>query len=247
MRPIVWLVLTLCLGAAPLAAQPVTYSVGVEENDYLPSHHLVDGQYQGGFRVLLDAFAADSGLRLVYKPFPVSRLLQSFLDGECDFKFPDNDYWNAPAKGRAGITYSDPVVTYVDGVFVRLDQMGKGADHLKTLAIVRGFTPITWLERVQQHRLSVIEAPSVAAILTMVQAGRADGAYLSVSVGLTNLEMLGAGPALGFDPALPYTRSSYRLSSIKYPQVVAEFNRWMRSHSDKVRQIREQFGLERGL
>ena len=92
--------------------------VGVEQVDYLP-HYGQDNrnQYTGFARELFDAFAQHSGYQLLYKPLPVKRLYRAFLtDLSVDFKYPDHPQWKSALKKSQPPFYSDPVVSYTDGV-----------------------------------------------------------------------------------------------------------------------------------
>ena len=96
-----------------------TYTIGVEQAEFLP-HYSGDaqGNYQGFARDLLDSFAAQSGMRLVYKVLPADELLPALLGRRVDAKYPDNPNWSGPAKAGHRLHYSQAVVNYVDGVMI---------------------------------------------------------------------------------------------------------------------------------
>ena len=232
-------------------AQPVfaqTYVVGVENIEYLPQYTYKDGEYGGFGRALLDAFAKDKGYKLEYRALPVTRLFAEFVNLDVDFKYPDNAKWSADLKSRATVIYSDPVVAYIDGVHVTPDRVGKGADNLKTLGAVRGFTPWDWLEPVKSGAVKLQENNSFSAMLETTLAGRNDGAYGNIAVTANVLENnLKQAGALAFDPGLPHTRSYYHLSSIKHPQVIADFNDWMKANAAAVAALKEKYMVEKGV
>ena len=243
---IVTVLLVVVLRTTCFAATP-EFVVGVEDNDYLPNHFINDGEYKGGFREILDAFAADKKYKFIYKPLPLNRLLLSFLDGSVDLKFPDNPYWAADVKKGSSITYSVPVCSYIDGVFIRPGDFGKGTRGFHKLGVVRGFTPITWMDKIQDKSVGVTEAATVESVLQLVRSERVDGAYLSVSVGLYSLNSMSDSAGLVYDPSLPHTKSSYQLSTIKFGSVIGEFDVWMEQHSQLISEIKEKHGLERGV
>lgn len=81
------LLLGLFLCAMPVLALE-EIRVGVELQPYAPYSEVVEGEYRGYARDLLDAFAAEHGYRFVYTPLPVRRLLNDYLTGRVDLKFP---------------------------------------------------------------------------------------------------------------------------------------------------------------
>jgi polar amino acid transport system substrate-binding protein len=92
-----WAIFFSVIGPARAQEAP-TLVVGVEEQDYLPAYGWRDGRFEGAAREILDAFAADRGLRLEYRALPVKRLFASLVHHEIDLKFPDNPDWETKVK-----------------------------------------------------------------------------------------------------------------------------------------------------
>lgn len=234
--------LALAITITPARAE--TFTVGVEDIQYYPHYTVENGTYKGFARDLLDAFAADAGHTFVYKPMPVKRLFQALLGKAIDFKYPDNAYWAAEAKGDAAVTYSAPVVRYIDGVVVRPDRLGQGVDAVKTLGTVSGFTPFAWLERVADGRVRLAENADYDALLRQVMAGRVDGAYANVDVAEWRLtEVLKTPGAVVYDPALPHTDDFYHLSTTTRPDVIAAFDTWLAAHQELVAALKVRHGI----
>lgn len=234
------------LAAVPAAAQ--TYVVGVENIEYFPQYTYRDGEYGGFGRAVLDAFAKARGYRFEYRALPVSRLFATFVAGDVDLKYPDNAYWSADMKKGYAVVYSDPVVAYIDGVSVLPGQAGKGPDAIRTLGIVRGFTAWDWQDRIAAGKVEVQENNSFTALLEQTLVGRVDGAYGNVAVVNHLLSSVVKRPGmLAFDPGLPHTRSHYHLSSIRHPQLVAEFNSWMKGNEATLAALKAEYGVETGV
>lgn len=232
----------------PAVAAPRELSVGVEELDYFPAYAVQNGVYVGAAREILDAFAKDRDYVLVYRPLPIKRLFAELLSGGIDLKFPDNPEWATDQKRDLPVAYSDPVIRYIDGVMVRSAGRGRGADGVKTLGTVSGFTPFAWLDRVKDGRVQIRENPRMELLMRQVMAGRLDGAYASVAVANYSLtQRMGNPGALVFDPDLPHSRDAYRLSTLNQPKVVAEFNAWLADNAKLVREIIARTGAEQGL
>lgn len=233
-------------GAAVAAGK--TYTVGVEDLDYYPVYAVKDGRYTGYAREVLDAFAKERGYRFEYKPFPVNRLFATFFQGQVDFKFPDNPYWQGDLRTGKNIAYSGSVVIYIDGALVRPEMKDAAPDEVKTLGTVAGFTPWAWLERIKNKQVTLRENASFTALAQQVAAKRVDAAYASVAVLNYQLDHVLKTPgALVFNGKLPHSRDSYFLSTLKYPEVIAEFDAWQKNHQDFVHALKKKYGVEKGV
>src|SRR5579872_2772856 len=244
-RTAVALALLLAVGGGHAAARDLV--VGVENIDYWPAYAMRDGQYAGAGREILDAFAADLGDRFVYRPLPVRRLYADLLSGAIDFKFPDNPGWGPDVKHGHEVAYSGPVIRYVDGVMVLPERRGLGVPALKTLGTVTGFTPFAWLDLIRDRKVKLVENPQLPLLLRQALTGRIDGAYVSIAVATYQLDVLRSPSGLVFDPALPHSRESYRLSATRHPDVIEAFDRWLADKHDAVEAIRARNGAERGI
>lgn len=230
-------------GAVHADTQKLT--VGVEELDYFPNYAVRDGRYTGAARDILDAFAADSGFELVYQPLPIKRLYADLFNGSVDLKFPDNPDWNGDGKKGYVVVYSQPVLPFTDGVMVLPARVGKGMETFKTLGTVIGFTPFAWLDVLAQGKIKLTETPQMGPLLRQALTGRVDGAYVNVAVAKYLMRtMLDQPSGLVFDPSLPHSQSSYRLSTIRHGVVVDKLNAWLAAHTNQVAEIKARYGLD---
>ena len=231
-----------------LAGAKEVLVIGVENQYYLPAYAFENGAYQGFARDLFDAWARDRGFQVEYRALPVPRLYASFFGGQVDFKFPDNPNWKKDERAGKAITYSDPVASFVDGTSVRPERKGVGADAFKVLGTMGGFTPWAWLDRIKSGKTALSENFNLEALVRQTLAGRVDGVYASVAVINYQLDhVLNQPGALVFDPNLPYSRDNYHLSSIKHPEIVRDFNDWMRKNRDRVNALKKKHGVEKGV
>nr|WP_209262251.1 transporter substrate-binding domain-containing protein [Thiorhodococcus minor] len=221
------------------------YIVGVENIDYRPYQAGHTGAFEGFGRELLDAFAAAERLELDYLPLPPSRLLPSLLRGRIDFKYPDDPAW-APAR-REGheIRYSRPIVGYVDGTLVLPRHLGRPVNEIRALGTVVGFTPIAWQPRLRQGQVSLLENADFSALFHQVTNRRVDAVYANVAVARDqSMRLFGRPDALRFDPGLPSTQGSYRLSTLRHPEVIDRLNAWMQAESEVVAGLVRRAGLD---
>ncbi|HZX33410.1 MAG TPA: transporter substrate-binding domain-containing protein [Rhodocyclaceae bacterium] len=225
-----------------------SYVIGVENTDYYPLSRLDKGKYTGFARELLDTFAEARGYRFEYRPFPVPRLFANFVQGDVDFKFPDNPYWQSDLRRGKNIVYSVAVATYIDGAMVRPELANAGIERVRTLGVVSGFTPWAWKDAIARGDVTLRENTDIAALAEQVIAKRVDAAYGSVAVMNYRLDnVLKAPGALVFNPKLPYSKDQYFLSTQKYPEVIREFNDWLRSNGAAVRALKAKYAVEKGV
>ena len=220
------------------------YVVGVEELEYYPIYAQREGEYAGFARELLDGFATSNGHTFEYRHMPIKRLFNDFIAGKFDFKFPDSSQWQTAMKKGKAITYSDPVLEYIDGVMVATSELGKGKSHLKTLGVPRGFTPWEYLEDAKNKQISITEGNSLKNLVKMAQTKRIDGVYFNIIVAKYFLEHTEfASNIIVFDKTLPHTRSTYHLSSIKHPNIIQEFNHYLKANVAKVEALKAKYNV----
>lgn len=239
--PILVVTLTLTLGTAVQAAQ---YTVGVEDLSYYPHYTTENGEYRGFARALLDAFAKDNGHTLVYKKLPVNRLFAELIKGGVDLKYPDNAYWSKEMKAGSNVTYSEPIVEYIDGASVKPAAKGKGVDAISKLGTVRGFTAWSWMGRIDAKQVSVSENNSLEGLIKQGIKGRVDAVYGNVAVIRHQLSELKLDGQLVFDESLPHSKDFYYMSTTTKPKLIDEFNAWLASNTDKVSALKQQYKIK---
>lgn len=243
MRKLLTAGLLLILGGGQALAGP-TYVLGVEALNYYPHYSNEGGQYSGFARELFDRFAQSKGYSFEYRALPVARLYESFFAGELDFKYPDNQQWQEDKRKGLSINYSDPVVSYTDGVLVLPANKGKGVEQLKQLGTVRGFTPWDYLGLVEKGQIKLQEVNSFQQSLLQGINSRVDGVYMNAEVGRYQLNTVLKQPdALVFDEALPSSKGFYSFSTTKHAKVIDEFNQFLKEHGAEVTALKTKYGL----
>lgn len=218
--------------------------VGVEDIEYFPIYAQREGLYAGFSRELLDAFADQFGHTLEYKPMPINRLYGEFVNGRVDLKFPDNEHWAQDKKVGQDVSYSAGALDYVDGVMVLPGNLSKGKESLKKLGTVRGFTAWDYLGDVEAGTVAVQENSDLQGLVSLMKAERIDGVYFNVVVARYFLKhTLFEKDVIVFDKSLPHSRSAYHLSSIKYPDVIKQFNEFLISNKDLVESLKNKYDI----
>ncbi len=234
-----------CLMAGLIPAQAKTYTIGVEDLNYLPYYASDQKEYYGFARQFFDLFAKEQGITFEYKVLPVKRLWNDFLKEKLDFKFPDHSYWNSDAKKGLNVVYSDAVVHYIDGVMVTSANRGITIENFKKLGTVTGFTAWDYLDLIKANKIRIVENSSFVGLLKQTLVGRLDGAYINISVAQHQLETeLKKPSALVFASQLPHTKSAYLMSSIKHPELVAALNAFMKKHGEAIHRLKIKYKVE---
>lgn len=239
------LVLGVLFAAQPGDAQPRNVVVGVEELDYAPHYTTLSGSFRGFGRALLDEFAAAEGVQFEYRPLPVIRLHQALIEGRIGFKYPDNPSWQREIKQAAGITYSQPVVGYLDGILVAPGRLARPAEPLPSLALVRGFSlpaDTPW----QGPAPQLLEQNSLGAAIRATLLGEAEGLFGNVTVLQHQMRQVMMLPPdqLAFDPRLPHQRGHYHLSTRDERALLARFDAWLVQHEPAISAMKRAYGLD---
>jgi len=219
-----------------------TYTVGVESFPYYP-HYETKGTTFGGYaRDILDAFAEESGYKFEYRPMPYRRVVKHFLNQDIDFQYPDNEYWLPALKSNSSIYYSEPAVSFTDGVHVREKNKGRGIENVKSIGTLVGFSPIQYFPLEQKGLLRIFYSSTVEGLIGQVHRGRLDGLYLNVDV-IRHYEK-NKQYKLVFDDSLPHINSGFSLSSIMHQNIILDFNSFLKKNGHLVDKIKMKYGLQ---
>ena len=243
-------VLGLFLLSPPaVSASQTEYTVVVQDYESFPPYSSYkNGEYGGFNRKLLDMFATSKGYTFKYVAYPIKRLFFEFVNGAGDLKYPDNAKWALKVKKDAPIVYSDSVVQYIDGVMVLPAKKGNGLDAMKNLGVAAGWTPWPYMGRLKSGDVKFLENTTYEGLLKQAIFSRNDGAYLNVAVSQYYLKNILKKPgALVFDEDLKHVRDGRSISSIKHPELIAEFNAFLKSHADKINALKQEYAVEDGI
>lgn len=241
-----WLLLLSIWMAAFQSGAVPTYTVGVEDIDLSPFYAVrsSDNTYTGYARDVLDRFAKSQNVHFVYVPLPVKRFQVEYWNGKLDFAFPDNPEWNKDQKKNLKIMYSEPVLSFHDTVLVFPDRVGQGLNRLKSLGTIRGFTLWKFQKQIDEKKLRIESAPDPASVIQMLFSGRVDAINLPLQIATCHLKKMNRVGAIVPDPGLmPIESSSYYFSSIRYPQIIKNFNLFLKKEANSLSRLRKDEGL----
>ena len=244
MKRLVLLLASMVMSAALYGAEK-TIIVGVEELNYYPYYDFSEGNKRGFFKELLDRFAAENGYTVVYKPLPVKRLYNELLvSGQIDFKFPDNPLWGSTYKEGKAVIYSEEVAAYIDGTMVAEAHEGEGVEKIRKIGTIAGFSPWVYMDSIKNKQVESIENRTLPGLLKTTLAGRVDGAYVNIAVAeYILLEKLKKPGALVWDKKLPYDKNNYRLATLRHPETIREFNRFLKEKSLWINALKKTYKI----
>jgi polar amino acid transport system substrate-binding protein len=230
------------------ASNPKRYVIGVISiPQYLPYSEIRSGNYSGFNRELLDLFATQQGYQFEYRQYPIKRHYVALINGQIDFKYPDNPYWSADYKMGHDIHYSDAVVDYTDGVMVRPEALKNGIEGIRVLGMVAGFTPRPYMDRIKSGKIKIIEVFNYEKLLRKTLSGQLDGAYSNIAISQYYLKhKIGQPDGLIFHSKLPSIHSQRHLSSIKHPKIVNEFNQFLVENQSTLNKLKHRYQLNQG-
>ena len=221
------------------------FIIGVEHLDLYPYAKVENGKYIGYVRELLDAFAKEKGYNFNYLPMHINRLTNALVEDKLDFKFPDNEYWANHIKKDKKIYYSMGAVDYIDGILVKPKNLGSGLANLKRLGTIEGFTAYEYLDLIASSKVKLFESKELSSLLRATLNEQVDGSYVNIAVAYQHLEeTIQNKGALLFDYGLPYSKSSYKLSSTKHQSIIEEFNDFLWQNHKFVQKLKEKYSLD---
>ncbi|AOE88258.1 substrate-binding periplasmic protein [Pseudomonas sp. TCU-HL1] len=224
--------------------------VGLESQDYLPYYRALPGDPAEGYAIaLLQRFAISQGLSLELEALPINRLHRNLQTTDrLMLVFPDNPAWSRQLKGDTRMHYSRPAIRIVDGSLVLREHLGRGAESVRRLGTVRGFTPEAWQERLHNGQVQLVEASDIGSLVRMLLRLRIDAIYANPEVLHHYLDTntnLGSD-RLQLDPELPMARTAFHASSLNHPELLEAFDRFLIEQRDELAQLRRQHGLACG-
>jgi polar amino acid transport system substrate-binding protein len=120
---------------------------------------------------------------------------------------------------------------------------GKALAQIKKIEVVAGFTPWLYIDLINEGKIILTENFSVGATLKKALKNRVDAVYLNIAVGKYLLKTSKRKDALVFDDSIPYSKSAYLLSSIKHPDIIQKFNKFLLSSKSQIDTLKKKYGV----
>lgn len=230
----------LCMGYSSHAAE---FIIGVEDIAYYPYYDFTteDPTFS---KDLLDKFAKDSGHKITYLPLPIKQFPKWLFEENIDFKFPDNKRWQVAWDTRnVGIYFSDDVVKMTAGTVILSKNQGEKRDYFTNIGTITGFIPTQWLEEIKQGKVHIIEDSSPKVLVNQLIHNIVDGLDLDLAVANHHLHELQLQEELVLSQNTGRQIFSHQLSSVKYPLIIEQFNRWLTKNRAFINKLKQQYGI----
>jgi polar amino acid transport system substrate-binding protein len=213
-----------------------TFIVGVQSNNEYPLYNFnqKDG-FEGIFKKVLEDFAIEHKIKFIYKTLPKREMLRAFLDGEIDFRFPDNPFWSSAIKRSKKVIYSEPVHYYIEGIFTRKEKNFHNLEKIKSLGIVGDVVPWSLYHYLEARKMTITKSNNCKLLIKELIDGDIEAAYCNYHVANYYIEKFALQKTIEFATDLPYVDDYYYLSTIKHSQILTKFNLWIEKNRNKLK------------
>jgi hypothetical protein len=161
-----------------------------------------------------------------------------------DFKFPDNERWQEINNiHHLKIFYSDEVVAMTSGTLVLAKNSNKDAASFKTIGTVAGFHPTLWLDKIVQGKVTLFEDASPTILVQYLVNGLVDGLIIDLAVANNELRKLSLDKKIVYSHQITQEIYSYKLSTVKYPEILKQFNQWQVKRRKYIEELKAEFGI----
>lgn len=220
------------------------YIVGAQNIEYYPFYNFSSKHEKGLGWAILEAFSKQSGHRFIYLSMPVKRLQIELKKGNVDFVFPDNPRWHDQVTQSFNKVYSEPLTETFAVTLVKTNNLGKGVEHISTLATPDGFSPVKWESQIRAGTVEVVGVNSIYGGLTLLQDNEVDAIDVEYNAARYFIRQFPQMGQFSADLTLPHNTVSFSLSTLKYPNIIAELNAFLLSQSEAVDKIKAEYGIE---
>jgi polar amino acid transport system substrate-binding protein len=237
-----WLALLMVMFVTcPLRAD--SFVIGIEQIDYYPHYDFSQRQKRGYFFDLIQLFSDKTGHQFKFMPLPVKRLYSSTTSG-IDLIYPDNPLWQQYMEPGTDKFYSSPVIFTLGSTLVKPELQHITLEKFRSLAVIHGFVPTQWLALKSQHKYRMVDVPDVASALGLVLKGRLDGANIEFNVAQHYLRSIAAQDQLVIAEQLPFTQLPFLMSTVKHPQLLAQFDLFLQENAAEVVALKRKYQLQ---
>lgn len=231
-----------CLSLGKVA-QADTFVVGVEDLNYYPYFDFPSDNPSFA-KALLDQFAKDNKHQITYLSLPIKQFPKWLYKENIDFKFPDNERWQEINNIHdLKIFYSDEVVAMTSGTLVLDKNSNKDAAFFKTIGTVTGFHPTLWVDKIAQGKVTLFEDASPIILVQYLVNGLVDGLLIDLAVANNALRKLDLNKKIVFSDQITQEIYSYKLSTVKYPKILKQFNQWQVKRRKYIEELKTEFGI----
>jgi len=220
------------------------YIIGVQAIDYSPHYNFIEKNMPSYFSNFIQWVENKTQCKFIIKALPIKRLNIAFSQqSSIDFIYPDNTNWHTTSDKRI---YSNTIALALGGTIVRPENANLTLEEFNTLAIPSGFTPVAWLALQKKHQINIHETANAKSALLMTIYQRADGADVEYNVA-NHLIAKHQYQPLVLAKNLPFTPTSFHISTFNHPEVLNIINKLIKTYPDEIRKLKKQVSLIESL
>lgn len=217
------------------------YTVVFPTNDFYPQYKVDKENATGFIPEVLKKFAQDSKINFVFKSYPVKRYMTMFFNKSIDFIAPANPGWHFEVKKKFKVYYSNLLMKSLVVLLVKNKNKFLEISDLKSIVTISGYTYPQEIKSRIEKKIKSFEVARVKSLIGMVLKERVQAGFFHLSIAENsqyyNEELLTKAEKL---PTLEY---EYFLSSIKYPEIIDKFNRWLIANNKWVNEQKIKFNI----
>lgn len=239
-----FVLLSLFLGSKVFASDKV-FLIGVEDVNYAPLFSFsAERELEQCFtRELLTSFFNHHQLKFKFVALPIKRFDKWFIEQGIDFKFPDNMRWRESKRDKLNITFSAPVIELVAGTYVLKKNESLPKHQVTSLSTITGFHPTLWLDEIGAGQVTLIEEGAPVGVVKHLLLGNADATNIDKNVIRRELKKLKSNEQIVLAKNIPHQTYYYHFSSIKYPEIIGLFNRFLSENEGYIRTLKQKYGI----
>lgn len=226
-------------------AQGRDFTIGVDNSHFYPFFDTEQNVFKPSFaKDFFEEFGKAKGHSFTFVPLPEDRLLPEFFLGTIDFEFPDSlDIRNAQKESKV-ITYSTPLVLFVDGLMSFKDRTQFPIEMFKRVGILENAKPFPLYDYLKTGQITLIKSPSAEYLIREMLDGRLDAVYMNKEFAEHIQEKLGSPGVLVFQSQLPHIISQISVGTQRHADIMAEINEFVFSRPDVIRKIKDKHKIE---
>jgi polar amino acid transport system substrate-binding protein len=220
--------------------------VGVEAVSYYPlyafnSKDVIKDSFS---KELLATFFEEYHYEYRFQALPIKRFNKWYIEETIDFKFPDNVRWRDDETSKLAITYSDSVVELNAGGYVLSHRPFMKRSEIKVLGTILGFYPTLWTDLIASEQVKLFESNSPLSLVKHLLHGNVDVLNIDHNVIRHHLTLLNKQGYVTLNPQLKHIRYAYHLSSIQYPEIIQQFNTFLKKNQLWIKTLKSKYGID---
>jgi polar amino acid transport system substrate-binding protein len=223
--------------------QADSFVMGVEDVNYYPYFDFTSDNASFS-KTLFDQFAKDSGHQISYLSLPIKQFPKWLYEENIDFKFPDNARWQETSNiHQLKIHFSDEIVAMTAGTLVMAKNKHKKEAFFKSIGTITGFHPTLWMKQIEQGKVIIYEDSSSKILVKHLVNGLIDGLDIDLAVANDGLKKLHIQEKLVINEHLTKQIYSYQMSTVKYPEIIKQFNQWLIKRHKYIDTLKAKFSI----